>query len=117
MTALVRRLLLAIATAAAVMSAAPASAQPPRITHRDLIATRAMRPPVIDGRLTDECWTTAQPAGDFIQQDPEEGKPASEHTEVRFVYDDDALYVGIRAFDSDVPHVVRRLSTRDSEAD
>ena len=38
---------------------------------------------------------------DFTQIDPDEGQPATERTEVRVLYDDRALYVGVRLFDRD----------------
>ena len=95
-----------------IASAVPQAAPPP-----ELHAFRTTKPPVIDGRLTDECWTLATPASAFTQLDPEEGKPATEQTEIRFAYDDDALYVGVRLFDREPNLIVRRLSTRDSDAD
>jgi hypothetical protein len=106
----------AVAALVACLSAAPVDAQSPASAPH-VAATRVARPPTIDGHLTDECWSLATPAADFTQQDPDEGKPATEHTEVRFVYDDEALYVGIRLFDSAPAQIVRRLSTRDSYAD
>ena len=54
---------------------------------------------------------------DFTQVDPDEGKPATERTEVKVLYDDAALYVGARLFDGDAARVSRRLSTRDSDGD
>jgi hypothetical protein len=95
-----------------IAAAAPQAAPPP-----ELHAFRTTKAPVIDGRLTDECWTLAAPATEFTQLDPEEGKPATEQTEIRFAYDDDALYVGVRLFDREPGRIVRRLSTRDSDAD
>ena len=48
----------------------------------------------IDGRLDESVWTLATPVGDFVQKEPIEGAPPTEQTEIRFVYDDNALYVG-----------------------
>jgi len=56
---------------------------------------------VLDGRLDDAVWTRAQAAGDFVQQDPDNGTPATEPTEVRIAYDDNNLYIGVICFDSD----------------
>ena len=42
----------------------------------------------------------AQPAGDFVQAEPHEGQPATEPTEVRIAYDEDALYVGVVCHDA-----------------
>jgi hypothetical protein len=55
-------------------------------------AVRITTPPRIDASLDEAVWKLAQPATDFIQRDPEEGKPASERTEIRVLYDDEALY-------------------------
>jgi len=103
-------LMTAAGSPAAAQSAPPAPAGEVR-------ALRAARPPVIDGRLNDEVWTQVEPASGFTQRDPNEGAPASEHTEIRFLYDDEALYVAARLDDSE-PHLIsRRLSRRDNSAD
>ena len=82
-----------------------------------LRALRTERPPVIDGRLTDEAWATVDAATGFTQRDPDEGQPATEQTEVRFLYDDDALYVAARMHDSQPGLIARRLARRDNSAD
>lgn len=56
---------------------------------------------VLDGRLDEAAWSRAVPAADFIQQDPDNGKPATEPTEVRITYNNDSLYMGVTCFDSD----------------
>jgi hypothetical protein len=55
----------------------------------------------LDGRLDEQSWSRAIPAADFIQIDPANGTPASERTEVRIVFDRDALYLGVTCFDSE----------------
>jgi hypothetical protein len=55
---------------------------------------------VVDGNLDEDEWDLAQPATDFIQNDPLTGEPATEQTEVRILYDDETLYVGVYCFDS-----------------
>ena len=55
----------------------------------------------LDGRLDEAVWRDAVPAADFIQQDPDNGRPATELTEVRIVYNRDALYMGVTCFDSE----------------
>ena len=77
------------------------------------------RAPVIDGDLSDAVWDAAPVATDFVQVEPREGEPASERTEARVLYDDDALYVGIRAYDRspdsiDAP-LARRGQTQNSD--
>jgi hypothetical protein len=83
----------------------------------DVQAVRASSPIVIDGRLDDAAWRAAVPATDFLQRDPDEGKPATERTELRIAYDDDALYIGARMLDREPKRIVRRLSRRDGSAD
>jgi hypothetical protein len=78
---------------------------------------RATRPPAIDGLLTDEVWALAEPVTTFTQRDPDEGRTPTERTEVRFLYDDDALYVAARLWDSEPARITRRLSTRDNQPD
>ena len=80
-------------------------------------AVRTSQPIRIDGRLDDAAWHQATAASAFRQIDPKEGEPASERTELRVVYDDEALYVGFRLFDSEPQRIVRRLSRRDDDPD
>ncbi len=58
---------------------------------------------VIDGNLDEPEWSLAQPATDFIQQEPLMGEPSTERTEVRILYDDENLYIGVYCFDSRGP--------------
>lgn len=76
---------------------------------------RVTAPPRIDGFLDDEVWKLAEPASDFIQRDPEEGKPASERSEVRILYDDEALYFSCMFYDAEPGNIVARLTRRDNE--
>ena len=56
---------------------------------------------MLDGRLDEPFWSKAVPAANFIQQDPQNGDPATEPTEVRIAFDDESLYMGVTAFDSE----------------
>ena len=98
----------------AAQTALPAANGP---STRVVRAVRAARPPVIDGRLDDDCWILAPLAGPFTQRDPDEGQAPTQRTEVRFLYDDEALYIGARMFDSEPARIVRRMSPRDDAAD
>jgi hypothetical protein len=82
--------------------------------QQTLRAVRTATPPVIDGRLSEEAWSHAEVADRFTQRDPDEGQPATEKTEVRVMYDADALYIGARMHDSDPAGITRRLSNRDT---
>ncbi len=55
----------------------------------------------LDGRLDEPSWSRGVPAADFIQIDPANGTPATERTEVRIVFNHDALYLGVTCFDSE----------------
>ncbi|MBI2185636.1 MAG: carbohydrate binding family 9 domain-containing protein [Acidobacteria bacterium] len=55
----------------------------------------------LDGRLDEPFWSRAVPAADFMQIDPANGTPATERTEVRIVFNRDALYLGVTCFDSE----------------
>ena len=69
----------------------PISADASRPTVR---ALRVAEAPLIDGRLADDAWADAPVAEHFLQRDPDEGQPATERTEIRVLYDDDALVSG-----------------------
>jgi hypothetical protein len=113
-----RSLLVLMSLVYAVGPAGPARAQSPaQASTRDFRASRTTTPPIIDGQLNDESWSEAQVLSDFTQIDPDEGQPATERTEVRVLFDDRALYVGVRLFDRDAAQIGRRLSTRDDDDD
>jgi hypothetical protein len=78
-------------------------------------AVRTTTPPTIDGRLDDVAWQAATPDDRFVQMEPQNGRPASERTEVRIVYDDHAIYVGIRCHDREPDRIVSRLTRRDRQ--
>ena len=56
---------------------------------------------ILDGRLDEPAWDRATPAANFIQWQPKPGAPETERTEVRFLYDDNNLYVGAFCYDSE----------------
>ena len=56
---------------------------------------------ILDGRLDDPVYARHQPAGGFLQAEPHYGEPATEATQIWVFFDDRAIYVGFRCFDSD----------------
>jgi hypothetical protein len=102
--------LLASLLAETVAVAPPAVAPLPPRPH--LTATRTAVAPKIDGRLDDAVWRAAVPSDLFTQHYPDEGAAPSEHTEVRILYDDRNLYVGIDCQQLHSP-VIKRLQRRD----
>ena len=75
-------------------------------------AVRTTTAPVIDGRLDDAAWAAAPVIDAMQQQRPDNGQPGSERTEIRLLFDDDALYVGARLHDRSP--VTRLLGRRDT---
>ena len=66
----------------------------------------------IDGMPDEAAWAAATPMTNFTQIDPFEGEPVSQPTDVRFLFDDDALYIGGRFYDSGL--IMTRLARRDA---
>ena len=104
-------------TAAAVAESAGAQSVSAHAPRAAVAAVRVTRAPVIDGRLDDEAWQGVAAATDFTQQDPDEGQPATERTEIRITYDDVAVYVAARMYDREPSLIARRLSSRDDDSD
>ena len=67
--------------------------------ERTITATRASGPIALDGVLDEPAWQSAPIAKDFLQNEPREGQPATFDTEVRVLYDEEALYFGVFAKD------------------
>lgn len=87
--------------------------------HKDppptVSAVRLDKAVTIDGKLDEDVWKTAPVATNFRQSQPDEGKPATQKTEVRFAYDDEAIYVGARMFETEgAKGVQTRLLRRDA---
>lgn len=71
----------------------------------------------IDGLLSESAWQRAPIAGGFRQREPFEGAPATEATEVRVLYDDQALYIGVIARDQAPDRILSRILQRDRVMD
>lgn len=68
----------------------------------------------LDGNLDEDVWALAQPITDFRQQEPVEGGVPSEPTEIRVLYDDEALYIGAMLYDSDPDGILAYQLQRDA---
>ena len=78
-------------------------------------ARRVDAPPLLDGDvLNDPVWEGVTPATGFRQTAPDEGRPASERTEVRVVFTDDTIYFGVVCYDRDPGAIIVTDSRRDS---
>lgn len=88
---------------------------PVSLERKSLTAARTTNPPRIDGDLSDPEWINAPVAGDFIQYSPFGGESASFRTEVKLLYDDEALYIYARMYDSSPDSIFKHLGKRDSD--
>ncbi len=71
-------------------------------------------PPVIDGKLDDLVWKKLEWGTNFTQRSPYDGEAPSQPTAFKIAYDNDSLYVGIRAYDSDPEKIACLTSRRDT---
>jgi len=62
----------------------------------------------LDGLLNESAWGKAEPITDFTQRELIEGASATEKTEVRVVYDEENLYIGVICFDSEPEKIIHK---------
>ena len=77
-------------------------------------AVRVAAGPKIDGRLDDPAWDAAVPFSAFRMAEPLAGGEPSERTELRIVYDEAYLYIGIRCHDSEAARIAAHSMLHDS---
>ena len=83
--------------------------------HRATVrAVRLTAPLVLDGRLDEAAYTRVLPMSDFIQQEPQEGSPATEKTEAWMFFDDDRVYVSFRCWESEPERMIVNEMRRDN---
>ena len=93
---------------------------PPEVIARDdaggvtVRATRVDEPMSIDGRLDEAVYELVRPMSDFIQNDPAEGEPATERTEVWLLFDDDNVYVVARCWETRPDRIIATEMRRDN---
>jgi hypothetical protein len=68
----------------------------------------------IDGFLTEPYWQRADSIFEFIQNQPFEGKPSTQRTVVKIMYDDKYIYIGFVCHDLDYKKINLQLNTRDN---
>ncbi|AOW19403.1 DUF5916 domain-containing protein [Urechidicola croceus] len=85
-------------------------------TKKNLITKKVSKAPKIDGVLDDEAWINTDVAKDFVMFRPESGTPENQNqrTEVRVVYDDDAIYFGAYLYDDKPEEIPSQLADRDN---
>ena len=107
---------------AGVMFVAPAAAQTARppaapikpAAERTVTATRLSKPLDLDGKFDEDVYRSVQPANGFIQQDPMEGVPASEPTDLWVFFDDKNIYFAGKCYDSHPEREIETELRRDS---
>jgi len=80
---------------------------------RSMNATFVDDAPQIDGLLSDEIWKSSNVVGDFIQSTPKPEVDGSQKTEVRFLYDNEAIYIGARMYEENPKDIYNFLTERD----
>lgn len=85
----------------------------PSVERKKIQAVRTTSDIDIDGVLGEGAWQTAPMAFDFITLEPNPGKPASQRTEVRVLYDNTGIYIGALCRDTDPSGIQKELSERD----
>ncbi len=100
------------AAATTEVPAAPRTIRAPGVAP-SMVVGRAPEVPVLDGLVNEASWDGADVASDFLQREPNEGQPATERTEVRILYDDKNVYVGVIAYDSNPGAILATELRRD----
>jgi hypothetical protein len=85
---------------------------------KKLVAKKTDIAPKIDGSLDDEVWKTAPVATDFVELNPVAGRreKPEERTEIRILYDNTAIYIGTRMYETSAAKVSSELTNRDNIA-
>ena len=114
-----------LAAAAWMAAAAPAGAQQGRRVSgfelsaqgspKVVNAAAVEQAPALDGNVLDDpAWAAAAPASGFRQTAPDEGQPATERTEVRIIFANGTIYIGVVCYDSEPSGIIMSDSSRDS---
>ncbi len=125
MVSRISKQLTAVLIATPLAVSLPASGQDAGL---EILSSQSVRPtttafpltsmPVIDGEvIADEAWAQVPPTSGFYQVRPNEGTPATQRTEVFIGYSDEALYIGVIAYDDNPEGIVVSDARRDSSMD
>ncbi len=82
---------------------------------KTLFANRIAENMIIDGKLDEQSWSTAEIASDFVMYSPDNGKPMSKEkqTLVKIIYDNDAIYIGAIMIDDEPDKILKQMTQRD----
>ncbi len=101
---------MAVAQTSSSLGDSPPDAAPPKSVLAVGVDTDLIS---VDGRLDDAAWREAHFFADFLQKEPEQGAAPTERTEIAFVYDGGALYIGARMFHEDPSNIAEAMTRRD----
>ena len=96
----------------------PLSSALPQTSSSAVTAVKAVRVekgPALDGRLDDEVWQEASVFSGFKMVFPRSGDEPSEKTELRIVYDEDSLYLGVFCYDRDPARISANSMAHDGD--
>ena len=87
------------------------------VEKRKISTTKAKNSIKIDGELNESDWDNVPVAKDFIMMEPDNGKPEPNErkTEVKVLYDDDAIYIGAILYDNEPHTILKEITERDKE--
>ncbi len=71
------------------------------------------KPPVVDGIFDEKAWSTVEWEGEFVQREPYEGAEPTQKSVFKILYDDQNIYVAIKAYETELDKIEKRMSRRD----
>ena len=81
-------------------------------SKKEIHATKTIEQITIDGKLNEPIWELSELASCFIQYFPEPGSPANKETQVKILFDDEALYIAAKLYD-DMDEIAKNIAVRD----
>lgn len=86
------------------------------IVRKKLTVSKSAEKPKIDGILDEEIWLTAAVAQNFVERNPNNGKPEADayKTTVKILYDDTGVYLGVTMLDPNPANIKKELVERDN---
>ncbi len=82
---------------------------------KSITASRTVEKMIVDGFANEATWKTADIAMGFLERNPTEGNAPQQKTEVKIVFDDNAVYVLGYCFDTYPDSILTQLGERDDE--
>lgn len=88
----------------------------PENNKKEISTIKIKNPIKIDASLNEEDWKNIPIAKNFVMFNQENGKPELPElrTEVKVLYDDDAIYVGAILYDNEPDKILKEISERDN---